>query len=147
MNQTLKKLTLIHTIISVGVALAIIVAYVVTQQKIFGLEALISKNLDSVLIFFVPLFALLGYITSMVFFKKKVVELKKTPLNLEHKLNKYSALCIAQYALLEAPIVLACIASILMGNTKYLLLAVGLTLVLWFQKPSQEKMNHELNEF
>lgn len=129
----LKRLSLIHLALVIGVSVFLIISYLQLQEFNSDLE-----NGDP-LLYIVPVFALMGYFGSQFFMKKSLSQLDKER-GLMEKLHKYQNACILQYTMLEGPALLSIVAYLKTGNALPLVIAVCLILYLAVQRPNKEKV-------
>lgn len=122
-----------HLALVLGLSIFTIIA--LTQSKDFNTNTE-EKN---VLLYIVPIAALLGYFGSQFLFKKILSKVSSTD-SLEEKLKKYQSASHVKYALIEAPAFLALFAYYSSGNALPLVIAVCLLVYLFVQKPSKVKI-------
>lgn len=134
----LKTLTFIHAFLVIGLlALG-------TFTYFFGVGFVGQFNVTGdILIYLVPLVAMLGYFGSKMLFNKQLKTIEKTDL-LQTKLAKYQTASILKYALIEGPAVLAFIIFMSNGYTLYFSIAVCLVVYLAVQRPTKEKLIQDL---
>ncbi len=133
----IKTLTLIHTVLCVGLlGFAIFVYY---QNGGFTAR----MNQQDMFIYIVPILAAAGYFLSQLVFKKQIEAISEEE-KLSTKLGKYQIATLIKYALLEGPGFLALIAYFWSGNALYLVIAVALITYLFVQRPTVNKIKKEL---
>ncbi|MFS4455560.1 hypothetical protein [Maribacter sp. 2304DJ31-5] len=133
----LKALSIFHMSLVVG--LCIFLAFAVSQVKSFNTDT----SEQHILLYMVPVFALLGYFGSQFFFKKMISGIKIMDA-LEEKLKKFQSASHIKYVLIEVPAFLALFTYYNSGNALPLLIALCLLAYLFVQKPSRGKVLKEL---
>jgi len=133
----LKTLTIIHTVLCLGLVVFAIFVY----YKNGGFMA--EMNQQDIFIFIVPILAAAGYFLSQLVFKKQIQAItEQEPLST--KLGKYQIASLIKYALLEGPGFLALMAYFWSGNALYLVIAGSLIVYLFVQRPTVGKIKKEL---
>lgn len=133
----LKTLSFMHLALVIGLSIFTVLAY--TQNMDFNTET----DTKNVLLYIVPIAALIGYFGSQFLFKKLLMRITDTD-SLEEKLKKYQSASHLKYALIEAPAFLALFAYYNSGNALPLVIAVCLLVYLFVQKPSKQKILMEI---
>lgn len=126
-----------HLALVIGLSIFTVLAY--TQNMDFNTET----DTKNVLLYIVPIAALIGYFGSQFLFKKLLMRITDTD-SLEEKLKKYQSASHLKYALIEAPAFLALFAYYNSGNALPLVIAVCLLVYLFVQKPSKQKILMEI---
>jgi len=134
----LKTLKFMHLALVLGLSIFTIIA--ITQTKEFN-TATDSGNL---LLYLVPVMALLGYFGSQFLFKKSLSKVTKTN-SLPEKLKKYQSASHVKYALIEAPAFFALFVYYSSGNALPLIIAICLLAYLFVQRPSKQKIGTNLS--
>lgn len=132
----LKTMTIIHGSLCVG--LIVFTSLVFIQNG--GFEA--SMNTD-VLVFVIPLAAMIAYFGSTWVFQNLIRNLPETEV-LSKKLERYRVALLIKYAIIEAASFLALIGYFYSGNAMHLVIALCLTVYLVFQRPTIKKLYQEL---
>ncbi len=133
----LKTLSFMHLALVIGLSIFTVLAF--TQNMDFNTET----DTKNVLLYIVPIAALIGYFGSQFLFKKLLMRITDTD-SLEEKLKKYQSASHLKYALIEAPAFLALFAYYNSGNALPLVIAVCLLVYLFVQKPSKQKILMEI---
>jgi uncharacterized membrane protein len=133
----LKALSILHWSLVGGLALFVIFA--VTKVNRFTADV----NGGNIILYAVPVVALLGYFGSQLLFKKQMVGIEANA-SLEEKLKKFQSAAHVSYLLIEAPAFLALFAYYTSGNALPLVIAICLLLYLIAQRPSKEKIKKSL---
>lgn len=133
----LKTLSFMHLALVIGLSIFTVLAF--TQNMDFNTET----DTKNVLLYVVPIAALIGYFGSQFLFKKLLMRITDTD-SLEEKLKKYQSASHLKYALIEAPAFLALFAYYNSGNALPLVIAVCLLVYLFVQKPSKQKILMEI---
>jgi hypothetical protein len=133
----LKTLSFMHLALVIGLSIFTVLAF--TQNMDFNTET----DTKNVLLYVVPVAALIGYFGSQFLFKKLLMRITDTD-SLEEKLKKYQSASHLKYALIEAPAFLALFAYYNSGNALPLVIAVCLLVYLFVQKPSKQKILMEI---
>ncbi|AZQ58248.1 hypothetical protein EJ994_05275 [Maribacter sp. MJ134] len=133
----LKTLSFMHLALVIGLSIFTVLAY--TQNMDFNTET----DTKNVLLYIVPIAALIGYFGSQFLFKKLLMRITDTD-SLEEKLKKYQSASHLKYALIEAPAFLALFAYYNSGNALPLVITVCLLVYLFVQKPSKQKILMEI---
>ncbi len=133
----LKTLSFMHLALVIGLSIFTVLAF--TQNMDFNTET----DTKNVLLYVVPIAALIGYFGSQFLFKKLLMRITDTN-SLEEKLKKYQSASHLKYALIEAPAFLALFAYYNSGNALPLVIAVCLLVYLFVQKPSKQKILMEI---
>ncbi|WP_396637951.1 hypothetical protein [Maribacter sp. R77961] len=129
----LKTLSFMHLALVIGLSIFTVLAF--TQNKGFNTET----GRENMLLYVVPIAALLGYFGSQLLFKKLLLKISDTD-SLEEKLKKYQSASHIKYALIEAPAFLALFVYYNSGNALPMVIAVCLLVYLFVQKPSKQKI-------
>ncbi|MFS4468425.1 hypothetical protein [Maribacter sp. 2210JD10-5] len=129
----LKSLSFLHLSLVAGVALFTIFA--VSKVQRFDT----ANGQGNVLLYAVPVVALIGYFGSQFIFKKLLSSLKNTD-SLEDKLKKFQSASLVKYAFIEAPTFLALFIYYSSGNALPLVIALCLLAYLYVQKPNKERI-------
>ncbi len=129
----LKSLSISH--ITLVVALLFFGAIVYFQSN--GIST--KTDTSEILLYVVPITALLGYFGSKHFFKKRMDKVNKTD-SLEVKLKHYQKGCMLKYILIDVPAILGLLAFQITENALPLLIAVCLVLYLISQRPTKNDL-------
>lgn len=133
----LKTLSFMHIALVIGLTIFTILAIV--QNGEFNTET----NAKNILLYLVPVTAMLGYFGSQFLFKKLLSKVSDTD-SLEQKLRKYQSASHLKYMLIEAPAFFALFVYYTSGNALPLIIAICLLVYLFVQKPSKQKIRTEL---
>ncbi len=96
-----------------------------------------KTDTNEILLYLVPVTALLGYFGSNYFFKKRINKVNIADA-LEVKLKQYQKACMLKYILIDAPAILGLLAFQITANALPLLIAVCLVLYLISQRPTKD---------
>lgn len=133
----LKTLSILH--VSLVAGLALFTLFAITKVNSFTAEA----NGGSVLLYLVPVAALLGYFGSQLLFKKQTAKINIGE-PLPEKLKKFQSASHIKYLLIEAPAFLALFVYYTTGNALPLVIAICLLFYLIAQRPSKDKIKRTL---
>ncbi|WP_339840351.1 hypothetical protein [uncultured Maribacter sp.] len=115
--------------------LSIFTIWVIFQINSFNT----STNGESIYLYLVPVFALLGYFGSQMVFKKMISRIDSKN-RLEDKLKKYQSALHLKYALIEIPAFLGLFVYFNSGNALPLIITICLLAYLFVQKPNKESI-------
>ncbi len=138
-NGFLKILTILHLALVAGVSFFALFVYLQNAEWKFNLS-----DTNDIFFFIVPSFAIFGIYLGSFLYKKQLNSLANKK-SLKEKLAGFQSASIIKYATIEAPALLAIVAAFLNGNLFYLLISIVLLIYLFFQKPTKEKIEMELN--
>lgn len=133
LKHYIKNLSIIHICLVAG--LAIFIAFVLFQNK--GFNSFTNEN--NVLLYIVPVAAILGYLGSQFLFKKMTDTIKRTE-PLINKLAKYQTALITKMALIEGPAFLGLYVYSISGNALPLVIALCLLAYLIVQRPNKNSI-------
>ncbi len=131
MNEKIKTLKTIHLAICAG----IIVAYFMIGN--FSMESLTIKSIDSSEIVYVVI-PILAFVLSNFLFKSQLKQ-ANSKLKLEDNLPIYQTASIIRWAILEGAVFF-----ILFVSPKFQLLGILIILYLAYLRPTEERMNNDL---
>jgi len=131
-----RALTIIALALVTGLTLfAAVVTYLITSGSIVEPEAIISPQLDILLVAGFGLMCL----TMSRFLSSKI--LQDTPREQRQDyptaIGRYRAALIVRLALLEGPGLLACVFALVTGNLNLLLITIFLLAMMWLARPSE----------
>jgi hypothetical protein len=131
-----RALTIIALALMTGLTLfAAVVTYLITSGSIVEPEAIISPQLDILLVAGFGLMCL----TMSRFLSSKI--LQDTPREQRQDyptaIGRYRAALIVRLALLEGPGLLACVFALVTGNLNLLLITIFLLAMMWLARPSE----------
>jgi len=138
-GEYFKSIKIVHIALVTGVVFFTLIS-VFLQIEGFGT---VGPEIDKVLLFVVPIFALIGIFASNFVFKKKLNEIRKKS-NLKEKMEEYRSALIIKLALIEGPSFFAVVAFLLTGNYIYLGLTIILIIVFLIYTPNKTKFINEL---
>ncbi|MEN8125479.1 MAG: hypothetical protein ABFR32_10155 [Bacteroidota bacterium] len=138
-KKSIQILSIIHLVLSLGIIFFGTIVYLQVSETNFD----ISKT-DDTFFYLVPILAIGGIWVSNFLFNQKINEIPKNTTLIE-KLAAYQTASIIKYALLEGPAFLGIIAFMEDGNLLYLLISGLLVLYLFYQKPTKDKIEIDLN--
>ena len=99
-----------------------------------------AKELDKVLQVVALLAAAGGIYGGMVFFKKKLMQIRAMQADAKEKFALYRAACLIQWALLEGPSIFCTVCFFLTGNYAFLALVLVILFIFVMTAPSKLKM-------
>ena len=132
-----KTLSFMHLALVAGLSIFTIIAFIQGN----GFKT--STNGENMLLYIVPVAALVGYFGSQFVFKKMLSKVTLAD-SLEEKLKKYQSASHIKYFLIEAPAFIALFAYYSSGNALPLVIAICLLIYLFVQKPSKDRMLKEI---
>lgn len=132
----LKTLTIIHGSLCLG--LIVFTALVYKQNGNF--EASANNN---VLVFAIPLIAMVGYFGSTWIFQNLIRNLPITEV-LSKKIQRYYVALLIKYVIIEVAAFMALIGFYYSGNALHLVITICLIVYLIFQRPTLEKLRQEM---
>ncbi|WP_133671065.1 hypothetical protein [Maribacter caenipelagi] len=115
--------------------LSIFTIWVIFQINTFNT----SSNGESIFLYAVPVFAMLGYFGSQWVFKKMTSKIQLN-IRLEEKLKKYQSALHLKYALIEIPAFIGLFAYYNTGNALPLVISICLLAYLAVQRPNKENI-------
>tara|TARA_R110001583_G_scaffold9203_6_gene43694 strand:- start:39024 stop:39482 length:459 start_codon:yes stop_codon:yes gene_type:complete len=133
LKNFIKSLKIMHLFLVAG--LSIFTIWVIFQINSFNT----STNGESIYLYLVPVFALLGYFGSQMVFKKMISRIDSKN-RLEDKLKKYQSALHLKYALIEIPAFLGLFVYFNSGNALPLIITICLLAYLFVQKPNKESI-------
>ncbi len=136
-KQFLKTIKIIHSALVLGIMLFVSAILFIT------ISWELKWDTEDLLFFIVPVFAFLGIFAGTRIYKSQLKTLKSKS-SLREKLLGFQTASIIQYALLEAPILLAIMVSFLTGNFYYLLIAGVLIIYFISLRPTKKKIENDL---
>lgn len=134
-KEFFRSIQIIHFALMSGVIMLGIFSFYFHYS---GLEMEDGKELNSGLIYVVPVFAIAGIVASNLVFKQKLNDCRAKSI-LKDKMTNYRSALIIKFALIEGCSFFALIAYLLTGNLIYLGFAGLLLIVLITYWPSKEK--------
>lgn len=142
MKAYLKSLKIIHIALCFGVAFFIGVAYFLHYMG--SLEAL-NSGLPAIFDFLVPTFAFLSPLAGVLYFNKKVNEIKLSEDALEKRKLDYRAALIVKWAFIEGPAFFAIVTYLLSPNYLHLIMAGIVLVFLIIQHPTDYRLCNDLD--
>jgi hypothetical protein len=133
----IKTLAIIHASLCIG--LVFFAGLVFVQNEKFSA----TTNSNDVFIYLVPIIAMAGYFGSKYCYQNLIRKLPKED-SLIKKMQGYQMANMVKFALLEGPAFLALGICYINGNALHLVIALFLTVYLFFQRPTLEKLKSEL---
>lgn len=115
--------------------LSIFTIWVIFQINTFNT----SSNGESIFLYAVPVFAMLGYFGSQWVFKKLTSKIQLS-IRLEEKLKKYQSALHLKYALIEIPAFIGLFAYYNTGNALPLVISICLLAYLAVQRPNKDNI-------
>ena len=100
-------------------------------------------DMDDIFTFIVPLLALSGVFISPILFASMIRKIEPADI-LQTKIAKYQSATIVKGAMLEAPALLAVVATFLSNNITFLLIAALLLIIMYLRFPSPKKFESEV---
>lgn len=132
----LRNLTLIHASLCLG--LAIFASFAYFKKGDFK----VAVDTD-VFVYIVPIIAMIGYFGSKFIYQNLLKNIPQSE-TLVTKLNRYQAASLVKYAFIEGPAFLALFAYYSSGNAIHIIIAISLTLYLFFQRPTLAKIKNDV---
>lgn len=129
----IRILSLIHYCLCAG--LLFFMAFAYWQRGGFTVDT----EEGDFFVYLVPVVAMVGYFASKFIFQNLIRNLPKEE-NLQTKLERYQIASLIQYALIEAPAILALVAYLLNSTALYLVIASALMIYLFVQRPSYNRL-------
>ncbi|TDS20829.1 hypothetical protein DFQ03_0082 [Maribacter caenipelagi] len=133
LKNFIKSLSIMHLFLLAG--LSIFTIWVIFQINTFNT----SSNGESIFLYAVPVFAMLGYFGSQWVFKKMTSKIQLN-IRLEEKLKKYQSALHLKYALIEIPAFIGLFAYYNTGNALPLVISICLLAYLAVQRPNKENI-------
>ncbi|WP_143744190.1 hypothetical protein [Maribacter ulvicola] len=115
--------------------LSIFTIWVIFQINTFNT----SSNGESIFLYIVPVFAMLGYFGSQWVFKKMTSKIEGN-IKLGDKLKKYQSALHLKYALIEIPAFIGLFAYYSTGNALPLVISICLLAYLGVQRPNKDNI-------
>lgn len=132
-----RTLVTLHFALCLGLLLFIALAY----WQVQGFK--VSADGNDLFVYVVPTIAMIGYFGGKFLYQKWLQELA-TEDSLEHKLQRYQAASLIQYALLEGPAILALVGYLQTGTALYPVIALVLLAYLYARRPTRKRMVQDL---
>jgi len=130
LKNFIKSLSIVHLLL-----LGVLV--VITIWVIFKVNSFNSNNtIEGMLLYVVPLFAMVGYFGSQWIFKKMISSIQIES-DLEDKLRKYKSALQLKYTLIEIPAFIGLFAYNNSGNALPLVISICLIAYLAVQRPNK----------
>lgn len=133
LKNFIKSLSIMHLFLLAG--LSIFTIWVIFQINTFNT----SSNGESIFLYAVPVFAMLGYFGSQWVFKKLTSKIQLS-IRLEEKLKKYQSALHLKYALIEIPAFIGLFAYYNTGNALPLVISICLLAYLAVQRPNKDNI-------
>ncbi|WP_324027606.1 hypothetical protein QSV08_06545 [Maribacter sp. BPC-D8] len=130
LKNFIKSLSIMHLFLLVG--LSIFTIWVIFQINTFNTDS----NGESMFLYAVPIFAMIGYFGSQWIFKKMTSKIQLST-RLEDKLKKYQSALHIKYALIEMPAFIGLFAYYNTGNALPLVISICLLAYLAVQRPNK----------
>ncbi len=135
----LKQLLLMHTALTVGALLIIIVFYYISDMTFGGYEIR-----PGFLIEFIGLFiAIAGVFFSQLMFKRSLPKIRGLS-TLDDKLFEYKKSSILSFALLEGGCLINAVFAYSTGNLFSIMIALAVLAILYLKRPTQQKVFTDL---
>ncbi|MEP2236906.1 hypothetical protein [Maribacter sp.] len=131
LKNFIKSLSILHLLL-LGV-LVIITIWVIYKVNSFNSNTVI----EGMLLYVVPLFAMVGYFGSQWIFKKMISSIQIAT-KLEDKLRKYKSALQLKYTFIEIPAFIGLFAYNTSGNALPLVISICLIAYLAVQRPNKE---------
>jgi hypothetical protein len=131
-----RALAIIAFSLMMGLALfAAVVTYLITSGSQVGSEAIISPQLDILLVagFGLMCLTMSRFLSSKILQDTPRVERQDYP----NAIGRYRAALIVRLALLEGPGLLACVFALVTGNLNILLITIFMLAMMWLARPSE----------
>ena len=135
----LKQLLLMHTALTVGALLIIIVFYYISDMTFGGYES----NPDSLLEFIGLFIAIAGVFFSQLMFKRSLPKIRGLS-TLDDKLFAYKQSSITSFALLEGPCLINAVFALLTGNLYSIIISLVVLVILYLKRPTEQKVFTDL---
>lgn len=135
-SEDFRPLTIIAFALMAGLALfAAVVTYLITSDSSMGSEAIISPQMDIMLVAGFGLLCL----TMSRFISSKILKdtSRKQRQDYPTAIGRYRTALIIRLALLEGPGLFACAFALVTGNLNLLLITAFLLAMMWLSKPSE----------
>jgi hypothetical protein len=133
LKNYIKSLSIMHLFLLAG--LSIFTIWVIFHINTFNT----SSNGESIFLYAVPVFAMLGYFGSQWVFKKLTSKIQLS-IRLEEKLKKYQSALHLKYALIEIPAFIGLFAYYNTGNALPLVISICLLAYLAVQRPNKDNI-------
>lgn len=134
-SEYFKSLQIIHLGLMAGVGMFALVTFILHSTGNLEAEA---AELDAVLRYVVPVFAIGGILAGNLLFSQRLKACLQQP-GLKGKLEFYQSALIIKYASVEGSAFFSIVAFMLTGNLIYLGMAGLLLIVLLVNRPTREK--------
>jgi hypothetical protein len=136
-NGRLKSLQIIHKAMMAGVIiLTVLLVLLISSNHLTALLPQYNQPLQLVVL----AMAAAGFFIGNSIVKKAIAKVRKDGLDINNKWMIYRQACLIQWALLEAPAILALVFFLLTGNYAFVALAVTLILVMGLTAPTKLKV-------
>jgi hypothetical protein len=137
-----KLLKIVHTTLMAGLAAFIVVSFVLVNQGLMGKD---DKDLDLIFQVIAAVLSISMLLIGFSKFKKGLVEARNSPEPGEIRFDKYRAVCIVWWAMLEGPGLFSTICYLLVGNVAFLALAIFQLIILAAFMPRRDNIIVLLN--
>lgn len=143
-KQTSKSyffaLTIIHLALVAGIVFfGGIIAFLVTS----GAGSPEMSDLETIFLYIVPIFLVLGVVSSFLVYRKRIGDLKDER-DLVSKMTGYRGAFIVRLALLEGPGFFAVVVTFLTGNLLFLVFAGIIVAYMIYLRPAKESIANDL---
>ncbi len=142
MKEYLKSLKIIHIALSVGIAAFIGIAYYFQISIGFGAY---DPSLSSIFSILVPLFAFLSPSIGVLYFNKKIKQMKSKNNSLEEKKLNYRMVYIIKLASIEAAAFFAIVTFLLLADYVFLIMAGIVLIFLIIQHPTDYRLSADFD--
>ena len=136
-GNALKTLNIIHKALMIGqILFSCVCIYLIYSKAVLPTGA----DLDKVLQVVALVVTAGGIFAGIIFFKKKLMQLREMQTDAKGKFNIYRSACIVQWALLEGPSLFCTICFFLTGNYAFLAVVVVILFLFVMMAPSKTKV-------
>lgn len=139
-KEYFKTLSILHLALTIGVLFfGLIVSFLILT----GTMSNDRTDLDSILMYFIPILILGGLLAGNRIYKNKLVGLKESN-DLKAKMTNYRSILINRYAFLEGPAFFALVAVMLTSNLFYLVFAGIMVIFMIYWRPTRNSVIADL---
>ena len=137
-NSFVKTLTLIHSVLIMGLVTFVGVSLYLSNDKIN-----FDFNTEDTFLLILPIIAISALVLSRIVPQKLLQSIKETE-DLKKILAQYQTASVIKYALIEGPAMIGIVMFMSTNNAAFLVISGVLTIYLLLQKPTKTKIEKEL---
>jgi hypothetical protein len=141
-GNSFKALKIVHTTLCIGLALFVMVSYVLVSQKVVAIEK--DATMEMVFQGIAAVISIGCLLSGFSLFKKQAIAARNAEPG-EVRFEMYRGACIMWWALLEAPGIFSVIAYLKTGNIVFIFLTIFHLSVLLIFKPRKDNIVVLLN--